>query len=143
MHPLDLSKHPPRSPREKLAGLFFAARVVDKLRAALPGGEPNGYFPFTGFSELWQHYSGIKLRELYDVVAAAQDEAKVVAWLEARTATLDKDAINAKLERFDGSRVSDAFRETFESTYPPELRERHPVLFDLLEADDDRIFSRR
>ena len=42
----DLSKTPPRSPRERLGGFVIAARMLDKARADLAGtqGEYN-YYP--------------------------------------------------------------------------------------------------
>ncbi|HEY1882314.1 MAG TPA: hypothetical protein VGG51_04665 [Candidatus Cybelea sp.] len=51
MNALNLTKQPPRSPRELLPGLslLMAARTVDKLRATLPGGT-LGEYQITGFS---------------------------------------------------------------------------------------------
>ncbi len=51
MNALDLTQHPPRSPRELLPGLnlLMAARTVDKIRATLPGGNIGDY-QITGFS---------------------------------------------------------------------------------------------
>jgi hypothetical protein len=141
MEPLSFATAPPRGPREKVAGIVFTARIIDKLRASLPGGEPNGYIPFAGFSTLWAHYTGIDLEELCHVVDRAQSEADVEAWIEARTAHLDKAAINAKMERFDSSRNPEAIRPQFERLYPTELRERYPIIFDLLEADDVRLYG--
>jgi hypothetical protein len=141
MQPLDLERERPRGPRVKVAGIIFTARIIDKLRAALPGGKLNGFFPFTGFSEAWQKYSGIDLRELYGVVRDASIEDQVVAWIEERTAHLDKDAVNAKLETFVTSRLPEAWRPTFEAVYPKELRDRHAKILDLLEADDERIYG--
>ncbi len=41
MESLDLSRRPPRGPRERLVGCMFLARTVDKLRAQLPWGQPR------------------------------------------------------------------------------------------------------
>jgi hypothetical protein len=41
MKPLDLTKTPPRSPREQLVGLVFIPRMIDKMRALLPGAIPE------------------------------------------------------------------------------------------------------
>ena len=142
MEPLDFTVQRPRAPREKLAGMIFTARVVDKLRAALPGGNPNGFLPFTGLSEAWQKYSGVQLRELQDVVRDARDEAEVEAWLNHHTASLDKEAFNAKLETFVTTRLPEHWRPAFEAFYPKELRERYVKILDLLEADDARLYSR-
>ena len=141
MEPLDLRVAAPRGPRAHVAGIAFTARVVDKLRASLPGGELNGYFPFVGFSELWAYYTGIDLRELQGVVARAASEADVEAWIAERTAHVDKAKINAKMERFDSVRMSDAMRDLFERSYPADLREQHAVLFDLFDADDARTYG--
>ena len=143
MEPLNFETTRPRGPRVKLAGMIFTARVVDKLRAALPGGSSNGFLPFTGLSEAWQKYSGVDLRELYDVFLDASSEDEVVAWIAQRTSALDKDAFNAKLETFVTTRLPEPWRPAFESFYPPELRERHVNMLDLLEADDERLYGAR
>ena len=136
MQPLSLLATPPRGPRTQVAGIVFTARVIDKLRAALPGGELNGYFPFTGFSELWAYYTKIDLTALQRCIEAAESEADVEAWLLQRTVELDKAKINAKMEGFDSARTPESMREAFEQAYPTALRQRHSVVFDLLEADD-------
>jgi hypothetical protein len=136
MVPLSFLAAPPRGPRTQVAGIVFTARVIDKLRAALPGGELNGYFPFTGFSELWAHYTKVDLTALQRRIETAESEDDVEAWLLERTAELDKPKINAKMEGFESARTPESMRETFEQAYPAALRERHTVVFDLLEADD-------
>lgn len=141
MQALDLAATRPRAPRDKLAGMIFTARVVDKLRAALPGGNPNGFLPFTGLSEAWQKYSGVSLRELYEVVRDARDEQNVEVWLNERTANVDKEAFNAKMETFVTTRLPESWRPAFESFYPRELRDRHVNMLDLLEADDERLYG--
>lgn len=141
MEPLDFRVHRPRPPRQKIAGMIFTARVVDKLRAALPGGNLNGFLPFTGFSEAWQKYSGIDLRNLYEVVRDASSEDEVAAWIEARSASIDTDAFNAKLETFVTARLPESWRAEFEAFYPVELRERYDKILDILEADDDRLYG--
>jgi hypothetical protein len=136
MVPLSLLHAPPRGPRAQVAGIVFTGRVIDKLRAALPGGELNGYFPFTGFSELWAHYTKLDLTALQQRIEAAESEEDVESWLLERTAELDKAKINAKMESFDSHRNPESMREAFEQAYPAALREHYTVIFDLLEADD-------
>jgi hypothetical protein len=141
MLPLNFLHVAPRGPRARVAGIVFTARVIDKLRAALPGGELNGYFPFTGFSELWAYYTKVDLTALQRRIEAAASEEDVEAWLVERTAELDKAKINAKMEGFDSGRTPESMRETFEQAYPAALRERYTVVFDLLEADDALRYS--
>ncbi len=141
MTPLNLHLAPPRGPRERLAGLVFTARLVDKLRASLPGGELNGYVATTGFSELWAYYTNVDLAQLRDAVAAFASETDVERWIDERTSELDKERINERMERFDSSRTPDELRAQFERFYPAELRERYPIVLDLLEADDARLYA--
>jgi hypothetical protein len=140
MEPLDLRKASPRSPRAKLAGIVFTARLVDKLRASLPGGDLNGYFPFIVFSDVWSHYTAIDLHELRDVVAIAASEREIEQWLEDRTVAVDRERVNDKMQRFEASRTPPQYQETFEAAYPTELRRAHNVIFDLLDADDARLY---
>jgi hypothetical protein len=141
MDPLNFQVAPPRGPREQLAGIVFTARLIDKLRASLPGGQLNGYIATAGMSSLWAYYTRIDLDELRDVIAQAASEAAVEQWIGEKTAALDKPVINGKMERFESSRTPDDLREAFESFYPPALRERHAIIFDLLEADDARLYA--
>ncbi len=142
MEPLDLRIAPPRGPRVRLAGIAFTARAVDKLRASLPGGELNGYFPFVGFSELWAHYTGIDLHALQAIVRDAASEDAVETWIADRTAHVDKEKINAKMEHFPASRTPDNLRELFEETYPEALRTNPELpIFELLEHDDARLYA--
>ena len=138
MQPLDLRKGPPRPPRQSLAGIVFTPRVIDKIRASLPGGELNGYFTDIGMSVVWAHYTRIDLNELRTIVQDAPSEDDVERWIDARTSHLDKERINKKLESIDSSRMSEAWREAFENAYPADLRAEHTCILDLIEADDAR-----
>ncbi len=78
MTPLDLSKAPPRGPREKLCGAYFLPRTVDKIRSELPGGNPAGYFVDNpiGMSAYMLEKLNIDLAALRAVVAEAANERK-------------------------------------------------------------------
>ena len=141
MKPLSFAVAPPRGPRVALASIVYSARVIDKLRAALPGGELNGFLPFDGFSLLWAHYTQIDLYELFDVIVNAEDEDEIIAWIATRTQSIDTAKINTKMENFSTDRISDEMRAHFDAIYPRELRERFTNLFDLLEADDQRLYA--
>lgn len=142
MKPLDFRSAPPRGPRTKLAAIYFTARVVDKLRAEIRGGHLNGYLAKSGFSLLWAYYTKIDLERLSEVVNSAPSESDVERWIIDQTAGIDKDKINSKMERFVSSRTPQEDVEEFERLYPLNLRTRYTVIFDLLEADDERIYGR-
>jgi len=125
----------------RVAGIAFTARLIDKLRASLPGGNPGGFFPFIGFSELWAYYTRVDLIEFQQLVLDAASETEIERWLAERTRGVDKPAINARMEQFKTDRTPEPMRELFETSYPADLRTRFPVLFDLLEADDARLYQ--
>ncbi|HZY96049.1 MAG TPA: DUF5069 domain-containing protein [Candidatus Cybelea sp.] len=142
MTSLDLRKHAPRGPRETLLGFYFLPRTIDKLRAELPGGNLGAYLNHErGFSAYVVRRLGLDMNEFRDAVAAAADEAEVVAWLAARIDSATAPALNEKFETFVVERMSAEDQLL--------VRERHPVMatrtdlskvLDILEAEDRRAF---
>lgn len=141
MEALDLRTHPPRGPRERLAGLVFLPRAIDKLRATLPGGDCGGYFPYRGLSELFAHLTGIDLQELREVIAQAACESDVETWVAQRIDEQIAGKSNHVLSGFTNQKIPESYRPLFESAASAALRERYPNLFDLLEADDALSFQ--
>ena len=43
MESLDLTVQPPRSPYQKMEGLYMMPRTIDKMRAQLSGGKTGAY----------------------------------------------------------------------------------------------------
>jgi hypothetical protein len=117
-------------------------RTVDKLRAELPGGNLGAYLNHErGFSAYVVRRLGLDMNEFRDAVAAAADEAEVVAWLAARIDSATAPALNEKFETFVVERMSAEDQLL--------VRERHPVMatrtdlskvLDILEAEDRRAF---
>ncbi len=132
---------PPRGPRDQLAGLVFSARVVDKLRASLPGGELCGFLAYDGLSALWAHYTRIDLHALVEIIERAHDESEIESWIADQTTEIDKPTVNAKLLAFSQARLPESMRPQFEEIYPAELREQYQTIIDLLEADDARLYG--
>ncbi|MBV9232887.1 MAG: DUF5069 domain-containing protein [Candidatus Eremiobacteraeota bacterium] len=86
MDALDLTRRPPRSPREPLADLdlVMLARTVDKLRATLPGGNLGSY-QITGFSSHLLERLGIAEAQLRETIARADSDEAVAAWIRAHS----------------------------------------------------------
>lgn len=143
VEPLDLTKRPPRSPRELLPGLdlLMAARTVDKIRATLPGGN-IGEYQITGFSSSLLNSLGILEGALRAATARAQSDTEIAAWIREHSDPKTYGEINAKLEgRTIGERLDDpAFVERY-----PVVRELPPETsrIDLLVADDAQAFTER
>ncbi len=140
MDPLDLTKAPPRAPREELAGVVFLPRTIDKVRATLPGGELGAY-NIPGFSEMLLEALGIELDAFRAAVADAANDQAVGAFVSASTSpdlvTEWNAMILARLPR-NGDR--NAAHEAY-----PWLRERPDLVLalDVLEEDDRQHFAHR
>ncbi|MHB8147856.1 MAG: DUF5069 domain-containing protein [Vulcanimicrobiaceae bacterium] len=138
MKPLNLTKSPPRSPRQMLGGLLMLARTIDKLRAALPGGDLGDY-KLQGFSSRLLDALGISEDALRERVASAQDEAEIVAFVHAHSDAAAYPAIN---ESFAGLRIADRLdNESWVAKYP--ISQKLPPetsLLEMLEYDDCDAF---
>jgi hypothetical protein len=142
MQPLDLRVSPPRSPREKLGGLYMLGRTIDKLRANLPGGNMGTFHVFFGMSKILADQLGIDLQDLAVVVRDAESEQQIVDWVRRQSDPSKYEAINAALsERTQTHHIPPEHRERFDALYAPELRAEYDNLFDLVEADDRRCFA--
>jgi hypothetical protein len=129
--------------RETILGFYLLPRTIDKLRAELPGGNAGAYLNHeTGFSAYIVRRLGLDMNDFRAAVAAAPDEADLVAWLAARIDTALAPALNAKLETFVVERMSAEDQRL--------VRERHPVMaqrpelsniLDVLDADDELTFA--
>lgn len=141
MDALDLTKQPPRGPRERLPGLdlLMAARTVDKLRATLPGGN-LGEYQITGFSSTLLNALEIVEAALRAAIARAASDEAIAAWIREHSDPARYPEINAK---FEGFKIADRLND-------PGFVERYPLArslppdasrLDLLAADDAAAFE--
>ncbi|MBV8365639.1 MAG: DUF5069 domain-containing protein [Candidatus Eremiobacteraeota bacterium] len=133
MEPLDLTKQPPRGPRERLEGLVLIPRTIDKMRASLPGGNLGGY-KVPGFSSRLLQLIGVSEDDLLEVVRTASSDADVAAWLRTHADTSKFAELSQKFERQTVSDMKD--QEDYHRRYPIARRLGLTNLFDVLEADD-------
>ena len=138
MEALDLTKAPPRRPRERLDGLALLPRTIDKLRATLPGGSP-GEYRIEGRSGRLLGWLGVDEDAMRAAVAAAQNEEEVAAWLRRHTDASKYGELNDRIENRTVDDIPDKTR--FNSMYPwwPESGLRKVV--DIIEEDDRRNFA--
>lgn len=138
MEPLDLTKQPPRGPKESIEGLFFLPRTIDKARARLPGGQA-GVYNIAGFSERLLEHIGVSESDFIEAVAAAKTDHDVVKWLK-ENAQMEK--YNEAADRIRNRKLSDVTDlAAFKERYP--ILNSHPeieYLVDLLEMDDAEMF---
>ena len=140
MTPLDLTKAPPRSPKEELGGLCMLARMIDVARAKLPGGDIGQYQIGRGMSGLVLRHLGMEVDEFVECVRKANHEADVVAQLIGRRTDREHRALSLRLRRVTAADVPPDLRESFERFYGADLPANRRV-FDILEEDDARAFG--
>lgn len=140
MTALDLRIRPPRGPRERLDGLVFMPRTVDKIRATLDGGHLGPYHIAPGMSQLLLAIVEVDLTALRLVVARAKNDGAVATWLRTNADTSRYERANAALSEFRHENIAAEHRANFESLYPEYLLSRYPLAFDLIEADDRELY---
>jgi hypothetical protein len=107
MNALDLSTAHPRAARAELDGITFLPRSIDKARAHLPGGTPNGYV-LEGFTGRMLSMLGIETNAFTAAVAAAASDEDVAAFVRAHAVSGGADTWNTwarNREVYNGDRA--------------------------------------
>lgn len=134
MEPLDLSKAHPRATRAELAGVVFLPRSIDKFRAALPGGNLNGY-SLEGFTGRMLENLGIAPDAFQTAVLAAQSDEDVARYVREHAVAGGADAWNnwvLNRELYGGDRA-EAIADNPWLADHPEIR----LSIDLLQYKED------
>lgn len=115
------------------------ARTIDKIRATLPGGNLGAY-AIEGFSRRMLDALDIPEDDLRAVIALAQSDDEVVAWVQKHSDASKYDAVNASMEEITvGQRLDRpgyAQKYPVITTLPPET-----TLLRMLELDDAKSFA--
>ncbi|MEB3237750.1 MAG: DUF5069 domain-containing protein [Candidatus Sericytochromatia bacterium] len=83
MNALDLSRTCPRSPLDRLGGLPWLPRLIDKARAHL-AGTMGEYIPYPcGGDQRFLDTFGLDAEALLDTIRTGADDAAILAWVEA------------------------------------------------------------
>ena len=117
----DLSKTPPRSPRETLGGFVIAARMLDKARADLLGtnGEYN-FYP-CGLGAFFWKFTGLDAEKFKEFVGTGASDADVDRWVRENATQKDAKAIIKWNNEMRGLRLCDLpeqVQEYFEEYIP-------------------------
>ena len=101
MESLDLTVQPPRSPYQKMEGLYMMPRTIDKMRAQLSGGKTGAYSittPFgPGLSILLLNGIGVTEEHLLKRIREASVEDEIANWLRKNTDLLSVGDIKIEL----------------------------------------------
>jgi Domain of unknown function (DUF5069) len=148
MAPLDLMAQPPRSPYQKMVGLFMLPRTIDKIRAQLPGGKIGAYTVrgsttlLPGLSLLLLDGIGVTEQRLLELAHSVSVEEEIADWLLRNTDLSNVASLNQKLL---GRRIEDVLAvvpvATFAKIYPfAEKMTKATPMFDVLLEDDRLMF---
>jgi len=98
---MDLMKGVPKSPYEKLGGIVFLPRAIDKGRADL-AGKLGEYISRTGFSARLFEFLGIPADEFVEALRERPTDEAVWAWVSKRMTARTK----AEIEEFNQTMVN-------------------------------------
>jgi hypothetical protein len=146
MKAIDLTTQPPRSPYQKMEGLYMMARTIDKLRAKLPGGKTGAYSITTAFgpglSLLLLDGLGVTEECLLEVVQKFSVEHEIAEWLRINA---DLSSVASLNEKLFSPRIEDVLAfippAIFNEIYP--AAERMMItspMFEVLLEDDRLMF---
>lgn len=138
MTPLDLSRSPPRSPREKLADLLVLPRTIDKARALLPGGRPGPYYITPGISIWLLRKLGFTEEEFIALVGSVHGENEIAAIVEERAVPERRARWNAFMEQLKIEGIAEDAKARAHEYGPVEADD---LVFDVIEADDAKMFG--
>jgi len=142
-HAFDLTKVPPRSPREKLGGFVVAARALDKCRATLAGTEGEYHFDCPLDRMLFE-FAGIPAEEFKNKAASGADDDEVAQFLRDTSKVEDPKEIIRWNNEMRYKRISEMpidlqeFLEGYIDQYVPKHR---PVYhwFDVYDLEEGRL----
>jgi hypothetical protein len=133
---LDLTNTSPRSPREKLVGLVFIPRTIDKMRALLPGGN-TGKYHVDGASLALLEQIGVDPAQFQELVASAASDGDIAAWLQEHADLSHCAGINERFLTIGQATASRENIKNFVADLEPEIAEsRYATFSEALDRDD-------
>jgi len=139
----NLTKEPPRSPRNRLGDYALMARMIDKGRASL-AGNVGEYHYACPLDQMLFDFKGVKADEVKQLLGSGASDEQVVAWFNSHGTAKTSDEIKAwsngveSYRPYDNPEKKDWFvGECAKVGLKPETS----TLVDYLEADDAASFK--
>jgi hypothetical protein len=135
----NLTQHPPRSPRVRLAGFVLLPRMLDKCRAELVGRNGEYHYDCPSDQQFFA-FTGINAGALRDQVAAGHGDWAIAEWVlaQARPTRSAHEIVawSTWMEHRGPDNPED--REWFNGEHQRIGTQRTDIVtyFDLLDADD-------
>ncbi|MBV9674669.1 MAG: DUF5069 domain-containing protein [Verrucomicrobia bacterium] len=140
----DLTKEPPRSPRNRLSGYVIMARMIDKGRATIHGTVGEYHFACP-LDQMLFTFKGVQADEVKKLLASSSDDAEVVNWFNAHGTPKTAEETKAWSDEVETSRpYNDPEKKDWFAGECAKLglRPERSTLFDYLEADDAATFKK-
>jgi hypothetical protein len=139
----NLTKEPPRSPRNRLGNYALIARMIDKGRADLQGnvGEYHYACPL---DQMLFEFKGVKADEVKKLLGSGATDEQVLAWFNSHGTTKTSDEIKTWSAGVEGYRPYDnpEKKDWFAGECAKVgLKPEASTLVDFLEADDAASFK--
>jgi hypothetical protein len=141
--PKDLTKEPPRSPRNRLGGYALMARMIDKGRADL-GGKVGEYHYACPLDQMLFDFKGVKADEVKELLGSGATDEQVAAWFSSHGTTKTTEEIKAWSDGVEGYRPYDdpEKKDWFAGECAKVgLKPETSTLADYLETDDRASFK--
>jgi hypothetical protein len=140
----DLTKQPPRSPRNRLGGYALMARMIDKGRADLEG-KVGEYHYACPLDQMLFGFKGVQADEVKKLLGSGATDEQVVAWFGSHGTPKETEDIQAWSEGVEGYRPYDdpEKKEWFAGECDKVgLKPETSTLADFLDADDVASFKK-
>lgn len=138
---MDLTKDVPRSPYERLGGIVFLPRAIDKGRADIEG-KLGDYLSRTGFSEVLLDFLGLSVDGFLNALREREADEQVLEWVSANMTARSADEIEEFNRAFiDRTPQNEEEWERYRS-FLAEIGQSHRTditrQFDRLDLDEGR-----
>ncbi|MCH7500186.1 MAG: DUF5069 domain-containing protein [Nitrospinae bacterium] len=140
----DLTKGPPRSPREVLGGYVILARCLDKCRAFLLGMNGEYNYWYCSLCSQLEEFTGVDHEDMKEFVATGVTDEELAEWFKAQSKIKNPLEIirwNNKMRDMRLSEMSDEAQE-FLAEYIRETLPPYPpvyVWFDVYDVEEGRL----
>ena len=141
--PKDLTKEPPRSPRDRLGGYALMARMIDKGRADLHG-KVGEYHYACPLDQMFFDFKGVQSDEVKQLLGSGATDEQIVDWFSSHGTPKTAEEIRSWSDGVEGYRPYDDAekKEWFGGECAKVgLKPESSTLADFLDADDRASFK--
>ena len=140
----DLTKEPPRSPREVLGGYVILARCLDKCRAFLLGINGEYNYWYCSLCAQLEEFTGVDHEVMKEFVATGASDDELAEWFKAQSKIKDPMEVIRWNNKLRGMRLSEmeVDAQEYMEKYIREPLPPYPpvyVLFDVYDIEEGRM----